>query len=151
MEIIFKDENKVLFGSTKAIGIGKRKPNLIYGSKAKELREKANISIEDLAKEFDVRDNVIKKIESQQMALDEKMFEKYKEKFNVEKEYFFDLDLETLIVSIEGYTLKRFDTNEECKRVFNYLMEGYDRAIINNVDKIFIDFSILDKVMKEGK
>ena len=39
MEIIFKEENGKLFGSTNTIGIGKRQPKLIYGEQAKKLRD----------------------------------------------------------------------------------------------------------------
>jgi len=88
MEIIFKEEKGTLFGSTKIIGIGKRQPKLIYGDQAKKLREKSLLSIEGLAKEFEVKPNIIQKIEEQKISLNEKLFEKYKNKFNVEKDYF---------------------------------------------------------------
>ena len=52
MEIIIKDENGTLFGSTKIIGIGKRQPNLIYGEKAKELREKAGLTIDEASAKY---------------------------------------------------------------------------------------------------
>lgn len=141
MEIIFKSENGNLFGSTKSVGIGRKKPELIYGKKAKELREKANMTVEDLAKEFEVRTNIISKIENQQMALDDKMYNKYKTKFNVKKEYFFDLDLDTLILAIEGYTLKSFNTSEECKIYFDKLMDKYFNEAKKGKTYIEIDFS----------
>ena len=38
MKMIYKEQNGKLFGSTDAIGIGKKQPELIYGKKAKELK-----------------------------------------------------------------------------------------------------------------
>lgn len=140
MEIIFKEEKGKLFGSTNMIGIGKRQPNLIYGEQAKKLREGANLTIEQLAKEFNVRGNVISKIESQQMSLDEKMFNKYADKFNVTKEYFFDLDLETLILTVEGHIIKSFENSVECLKYFDEIMEEYFNALENKEKYIIIDF-----------
>lgn len=145
MEIIFKEENGKLFGSTKIIGIGKRQPKLIYGEQAKKLREGANLTIEQLANEFDVRINIIKKIESQQMMLDEKMYNKYMDKFNINKEYFFDLDLETLILSGEGHILKTFETSEECKKVYEKIMVDYFYGIENNAKIFIVDFEKLER------
>ena len=95
MEIIFKEQNGKLFGSTKALGIGKRKPELMYGKKLKELRENAKLTIEQLAKEFKIDKSLIKNMEEQKASMDERTCKLYCEKFNVTKEYFFDLDLET--------------------------------------------------------
>jgi len=146
MEIIFKEEKGTLFGSTKIIGIGKRQPKLIYGDQAKKLREKSLLSIEGLAKEFEVKPNIIQKIEEQKISLNEKLFEKYKNKFNVEKDYFFDLDLETLILSGEGHIIKSFPTSIECRNVYNEIMEDYFNAIDNKEKFIIVDFN-----QKEGK
>lgn len=146
MEIIFKEEKGTLFGSTKIIGIGKRQPKLIYGDQAKKLREKSLLSIEGLAKEFDIKPNIIQKIEEQKISLNEKLFEKYKNKFNVEKDYFFDLDLETLILSGEGHIIKSFLTSIECRNVYNEIMEDYFNAIDNKEKFIIVDFN-----QKEGK
>ena len=144
MEIIFKEENDKLFGSTKIIGIGKRPPKLIYGQKAKELREKAKLDIESLAKELDVRGNVIRKLESQEIQFDEKLCNKYIDKFNITKDYFFDLDLETLILNGDGHLLKSFETSEECSKVYDKLMNDYFKSIEKGKDRIIIDFSNLD-------
>lgn len=140
MEIIFKEENGNLFGSTKSLGIGKRKPELIYGIKAKELREKAKLTIEELAKEFDIRPNLLNKIEEQNAALTDAIFKKYCDKFNVNKEYFFDLDLETLILSDNGHVIKSFQTSEECKKEFNDIMELYQNAVENKDKYIMVGF-----------
>lgn len=145
MKIIIKEENEKLFGSTDLLGIGKRQPKLIYGTKAKQLRENANLTIEQLAREFDIRPNIINKIESQQMSLDEKIYNKYMEKFDVNKDYFFDLDLETLILSSEGHILKSFETSEECFGVFRKIMEEYYNAVENGKSFIVIDFRDLSK------
>ena len=128
MEIIFKEENGKLFGSTKIIGIGKRQPNLIYGEQAKKLREDANLTIEDLAKEFKMNAFDLQRLEEQKQSLTDKVYNKYKKKFNVEKEYFFDLDLETLILSGEGHILKSFETSEQCKKVYDNIIEQYMEA-----------------------
>lgn len=139
MEIIIKDENGTLFGSTKIIGIGKRQPNLIYGEKAKELREKAGLTIDELASEFKMKSFDLERLEEQKQSLTDKVFEKYKKKFNVEKEYFFDLDLETLILSGEGHILKSFNTSEECKKAFNKIMEEYFKALDTGINCLVID------------
>lgn len=141
MEIIFKEEKGSLFGSTNIVGIGKRQPKLIYGEQAKKLREKSLLSIDGLAKEFEVKPNIIQKLEEQKISLNEKLFEKYKNKFNVEKDYFFDLDLETLILSGEGHIIKSFDSSIECKKVFNEIMEDYFNAIDNKDKFIIVDFN----------
>lgn len=145
MKIIIKEENEKLFGVTELLGIGKRQPKLIYGIKAKQLRENANLTIEQLAKELDIRPNIINKIENQQMALDEKIYNKYMEKFDVNKDYFFDLDLETLILSSEGHILKSFETSEECSNVFKKVMDEYYKALENGKSFIRIDFNDLSK------
>ena len=75
------------------------------------------------------------------MALEPKMCNKYTDKFNVTKEYFFDLELETLILSAEGHILKSFETGEECREAFEYIQEQYYKAMELNVDKLGIDFS----------
>lgn len=128
MEIIFKEENGKLFGSTKIIGIGKRQPKLIYGEQAKKLREEANLTIEDLAKEFKMNAFDLQRLEEQKQSLTDKVYNKYKKKFNVEKEYFFDLDLETLILSGEGHILKSFETSEQCKKIYDNIIEQYMEA-----------------------
>lgn len=141
MEIIFKEENEKLFGSTKMIGIGKRQPSLIYGSQAKKLREEANLTIEQLAEELNVKVNAINKLESQKISFDEKLFNKYADKFNVTKEYFFDLDLETLILTSEGHVIKSFNSSNECLKYFNEIMEDYFNAIDNKEKYIIIDLT----------
>ena len=141
MEIIFKEENGKLFGSTNTIGIGKRQPKLIYGEQAKKLRENANMTISQLANEFNVKENIITKLENQKISLDEKMCNKYLEKFNITKEYFFDLDLETLILSGEGHIIKSFDNSKDCLKEFNEIMELYKNAVESNEKYITIDFA----------
>lgn len=141
MEIIFKEEKGKLFGSTNIVGIGKRAPKLIYGEQAKKLREKSLLSIDGLANEFDVKPNVIQKLEEQKISLTDKLFEKYKNKFGVEKDYFFDLDLETLILNCEGHILKNFESSAECKKVYDDIMEDYFNAIENKDKFIIVDFN----------
>lgn len=141
MEIIIKEENGKLFGSTKIVGIGKRQPKLIYGKQAKKLREKSLLSIDGLAKEFEVKPNIIQKLEEQKISLNDKLFEKYKNKFGIDKEYFFDLDLETLILSGEGHIIKTFDSSEECKKAYDEIMEDYFNAIENKEKYIIVDFN----------
>ena len=141
MEIIFKEENGKLAGSTKIIGIGKRKPILIYGEQARKLREKCSLSIDTLAKDFEVKPNVIQKLEEQRISLTDKLFEKYKSKFGIEKEYFFDLDLETLILTGEGHIIKSFDTSLDCKKAYDEIMEDYFNAIENKEKYIIVDFN----------
>lgn len=143
MEIIYKEENGTLFGSTKALGIGKRKPELIYGTKAKELREKAGLSIEELAIEFKMKPFDLERLEDQKQSLTDKVYEKYKNKFNVEKEYFFDLDLETLILTAEGHVIKSFETGKECREYFDSIMEDYIVALKDNLTFIVVDFTIV--------
>lgn len=145
MEIIFKEENGKLFGSTKMIGIGKRQPNLIYGSKAKKLREESHLTVEQLAEELNVKVNAINKLENQKISFDEKLFNKYADKFNVTKEYFFDLDLETLILTSEGHVIKSFDKSDECLKFFDEIMEDYFNAIENKDKYIIIDLTKKDK------
>ena len=145
MEIIFKEENGKLFGSTKMIGIGKRQPNLIYGSQAKKLREESHLTVEQLAEELNVKVNAINKLENQKISFDEKLFNKYADKFNVTKEYFFDLDLETLILTSEGHVIKSFDKSHECLKFFDEIMEDYFNAIENKDKYIIIDLTKKDK------
>ncbi len=139
MEIIYKEENGTLFGSTKALGIGKRRPELIYGTKAKELRENAGLTIEELATEFKMKPFDLERLEEQKQSLTDKVYEKYKNKFNVEKEYFFDLDLETLILTAEGHIIKSFKTGKECREYYNEVMETYFEALDTGIDKLIID------------
>lgn len=141
MKIIVIEENGKLFGETEMIGIGVRKPKLIYGEKVKNLRESSNMTIEGLAKEFEVRPNVINKIEEQKASLDSKMLDKYIEKFKITKEYLFDLDLECLILSIQGNVLATFETSDECKRVYSLIKQKYFEAIKESKNYILVDFN----------
>lgn len=142
MEIIFKEQNGTLNGSTRMLGIGKRQPNLIYGIKAKELREKAGLTIEELASEFKMKPFDLERLEEQKQELSNKIYEKYKNKFNVEKEYFFDLELKTLILIAEGHVVKSFSTEEECEKYYAKVMDKYYDALHNGKNYIEIDFSI---------
>ncbi len=144
MEIIFTGENEDIFGSTKMLGIARRQPELIYGKKAKELRESANLTIEQLASTFKMKPFDIERIEEQKQALSEKIFEKYCSKFNVNKEYFFDLDLETLIADSEGHVIKSFKDSKTCKKVFNELKVKYFDAVAKN-ENLIVNFNELEK------
>ena len=142
MEILFIGEDGNIFGKTSFIGLGKRKPKQIYGIKAQELREKANISLEDLAKEFNIKPNYLKGIETQEKGMTENNMQKYMDKFGVEKEYFFDTDLETLILSENGIVLKTFDNSKDCKEAYNMILEEFAKrkdSSIKNLD-MFVDF-----------
>jgi len=141
MKIIVIEENGKLFGETEMIGIGVRKPKLIYGEQVKKLRESSNLTIEELAKEFEVRPNIINKIEEQKASLDSKMLDKYIEKFKITKEYLFDLDLECLILSIQGNVLANFETSDECKQVYNLIKKEYLDALKENKKYILVDFN----------
>lgn len=139
MKIIYKEQNGKLFGTTDAIGIGKKQPALIYGAKAKELRENAKLSVEDLANKFKMKAFDIERIEEQKQALTDKVYEKYKKEFNVDREYFFDLDLETMIVTLEGHVIKTFDTGEECLKAFKKIQDSYEQALKEHCN-IKLDF-----------
>ena len=141
MKIIFKEKNNKLFGSTPIIGIGKRNPKQIYGEQARKLREQANLSEVELANEFKENVKTIFEIEEQKKSLNEKMFKKYKDKFGVEKEYFFDLDLETLILSGEGHIINSYETSEECHKVYDEIMNDYFNALANKEEFIIVDFT----------
>ena len=58
-----------------------------------------------------------------------------------EKDYFFDLDLETLILNCEGHILKTFETSAECKKVYDDIMDDYFNAIENKDKFIIVDFN----------
>ena len=88
MIVIQEDGN--YFGETKVLGIGNAKPELKYGKMAKKLREDAKLTLEELSKEFSVKIKQLEDIEEQKKGMTEELMSKYMEKFNVEKEYFFD-------------------------------------------------------------
>jgi len=134
MIVIQEDGN--FFGETKVLGIGNAKPELKYGKVAKELREKANISLEDLSKELSLKIKQIEDIEAQTKGMTEEVMARYCEKFNVKKEDFFDTNTARLILGDGGVVLKTFDTAEECKKVFDKLMNEY----IGDVNMPRIDF-----------
>jgi transcriptional regulator with XRE-family HTH domain len=134
MIVIQEDGN--YFGETRVLGIGNAKPELKYGKVAKKLREDANITVEELSKEFSIKAKLIEEMEAQTKGMTEEIMAKYCEKFNVKKEDFFDTNTARLILGEGGVVLKTFDTAEECKKEFNKIMLGY----IANRD-LFIDFS----------
>lgn len=139
MIVIQEDGN--FFGETKVLGIGNAKPELKYGKMAKKLREEANISLEDLSKEFSIKVKQIEDIEEQKKGMTEELMAKYCEKFNVEKEYFFDTNTARLILGDNGIILKTFDTSEHCKEVFNKIMEDYLKTKTDiNIELLPIDF-----------
>ncbi|MBQ7030821.1 MAG: helix-turn-helix transcriptional regulator [Bacilli bacterium] len=140
MEIIYVEENGKLFGSTKALGIGKRQPELIYGKQARRLRETAGLTIDELANEFKMKSVDLERLENQRQALTEKIFEKYSKKFDVKKEYFFETDLETLLLTAEGHVIKNFKSGAECLNEFNKLKEQYFECL-NNKTKLIIDYT----------
>ena len=136
MIVIQEDGN--YFGETRILGIGNAKPELKYGKVAKELREKANLSIEDLSKEFSIKAKLIEEMEAQLKGMTEEIMAKYCEKFNVKKEDFFDTNTARLILGDNGVVLKTFDTADECKETFDKIMNYY----LENKDEfeITIDF-----------
>lgn len=134
MIVIQEDGN--YFGETRVLGIGNAKPELKYGKVAKKLREDANITVEELSKEFSIKAKLIEEMEAQTKGMTEEIMAKYCEKFNVKKEDFFDTNTARLILGEGGVVLKTFDTAEECKKEFNKIMLDY----LSNRD-LFIDFS----------
>lgn len=139
MIVIQEDGN--YFGETKVLGIGNAKPELKYGKMAKKLREEANLSIEDLSKEFSIKAKLIEDMEAQTKGMTEEIMKKYCDKFNVEKEYFFDTNTARLILGDGGVVLKTFETADECKKVFDKLMEDYIKSVTTeNVELLPIDF-----------
>ena len=90
--------------------------------------------------EFDLQ-----RLEEQKQTLTDKVYEKYKKKFNVEKEYFFDLDLETLILSGEGHVLKSFETSEDCRDEYNRIMYRYFEAIKHDEKIYILDFEEMER------
>ena len=142
MEILFISEDGNLFGKTSYLGIGRRKPKQIYGEQAKKLREKAGISIEELAKEFKLQVKYLDGIEKQEKGLTEANMKKYLEKFNVEREYFFDTDLETMILGDNGMVLKTFSNSKDCKGAYKMLLEEFEKRKDNSVKNLdlFVDF-----------
>lgn len=146
MIVIQEDGN--YFGETKVLGIGNAKPELKYGKVAKKLREDANITVEELSKEFSIKAKLIEEMEAQLKGMSEENMAKYIEKFGVKKEDFFDTNTARLILGEGGVVLKTFDTAEECKKTFNKIMLDY----IANKD-LFIDFSenALQEAEKRGE
>ena len=142
MEILFIGEDGNLFGKTSYLGIGRRRPKQIYGKKAKELREKANISLEDMAKELNIKTSSLESIENQTKGMTEKQMQYYMEKFNVEKEFFFDTDLDTMILGDNGMVLKTFDNSKDCKGAYEMLLGEFEKRKDNSVKNIdlFVDF-----------
>lgn len=139
MIVIQEDGN--FFGETKVLGIGNAKPELKYGKVAKKLREDANLSIEDLSKELSIKAKQIEEFEAQTKGMTEDTMARYCEKFNVQKEDFFDTNTARLILGDGGVILKTFDTAEECKRVFDKLMEKQLEILgIDQDRKVVIDF-----------
>ena len=136
MIVIQEDGN--FFGETKILGIGNAKPELKYGKMAKKLREEANLTLEDLSKEFSVKIKQLEDIEEQKKGMTEELMSKYCEKFNVEKEYFFDTNTARLILGDNGIILKTFDNADKCKEVFDKLMEDYLDTYKD--DTLIIDF-----------
>ena len=136
MIVIQEDGN--YFGETKVLGIGNAKPELKYGKVAKELREKEGLSIEDLSKEFSIKAKLIEDMEAQTKGMSEEIMAKYCKRFGVQKEYFFDTNTARLILGDGGVVLKTFDTAEECKKVFDKIMEDYLDTYKN--DTLIIDF-----------
>ena len=139
MIVIQEDGN--FFGETKVLGIGNAKPELKYGKVAKKLREDAGLSVEDLSKELSIKAKLIEEIEAQTKGMTEDVMKKYCDKFNVKKEDFFDTNTARLILGDNGVILKTFDTAEECKKVFEELMENYIKAeTSDNMTLMPIDF-----------
>lgn len=142
MEILFIGEDGNLFGKTSYLGIGRRRPKQIYGIKCKELREKAGISLEELAKEFKLQVKYLDSIEKQEKGLTENNIQKYMDKFKVEREFFFDTDLETMILGDNGMVLKTFDSSKDCIGAYKMLLEEFEKRKDNSVKNIdlFVDF-----------
>lgn len=136
MIVIQEDGN--FFGETKVLGIGNAKPELKYGKVAKKLREDANLSVEDLSKELSIKAKLIEEMEAQTKGMTEDTMARYCDKFNVKKEDFFDTNTARLILGDGGVVLKTFDTAEECKKVFDKLMEDYLDTCKD--DTLIVDF-----------
>ena len=138
MIVIQEDGN--YFGETKVLGIGNAKPELKYGKVAKKLREDANLTKEELSKEFSIKVKLIEEMEEQKKGMTEEIMKKYCDKFNVKKEDFFDTNTARLILGDGGVVLKTFDTAEECRKEFDKLMETYLEASEIATRDMIVDF-----------
>jgi transcriptional regulator with XRE-family HTH domain len=139
MIVIQEDGN--YFGETKVLGIGNAKPELKYGKVAKKLREDANITVEELSKEFSIKAKLIEEMEAQTKGMTEEIMAKYCDKFNVKKEDFFDTNTARLILGEGGVVLKTYETAEECKEAFDKFMKEYIARIYAKDDiPMVIDF-----------
>lgn len=143
MEIKYVSQDGAMFGTTKFLALGKRKPELVYGTQAKKLREDAGITVEDLSKELSIKKDLIEGIEATKKGMTEDVMARYCEKFGVEKEYFFDTELEVYICNDTGNIVKGFESPEECKKQYNFLKEAFLEGCKEDVKNysMFVDFS----------
>ena len=143
MEIKYVNEDGTMFGVTRFLGIGKRQPKVVYGDKAKALRENNNIDLDALSKALSIKKDVIEGIEATKRGMTEQVMAKYMDYFKVEKEYFFDTDLAVYILNDNGNVVKTYETSEECKKAFEFIKNEFLEGCKDDVKNfsMFIDFS----------
>lgn len=127
--MIVINELGTVFANVTGLGISHAKPELKYGKVARQLREGANLTVEQLSSLISIKAKQIEEIEEQKKGMTEDVMARYCKQFDVQKEDFFDINTARLIAG--GFTggnptvFKEYETAEECQKEFDMILEAY--------------------------
>ena len=142
--VISQNENDVWF--VNGLSIGRREPRIVVGTKIKELLEKKvkttptglvatlekGVSEEEFIKDIGTNfSESLKRVLEDREIPKEKLFDKIVSYFGVEKDFFYDKELENVIVNDSRMILAEYSTNDKAKEV----MAKVRTAITNDFSK----------------
>lgn len=121
------------------IAQGERKPDMLIGSKVKELMDKQNISEDDLIEEIgnSYRSNIERILKDTEIP-SPKMIEKLIKIFNVEVDYFTDKEVQNVIIVQGGMIVGKYETNKRALEVLEELKKEQEEAFVNNKPVIYV-------------
>lgn len=116
-------------GFVENIAIGRRQETYIIGDKLRELLGNKKEEIESLIKSIgnSYRDNINRIINNQEIPK-KQLLDKLIKHFKVEDDYFYEKELENIIITDKGIVVGKYLTNDKAKEIKQQL----DEIIRNN-------------------
>lgn len=129
--LISQSENDTWF--VNGISIGIRQPQIVVGTKIKELLKTKEISEENFIKEFEgnYRESLKRVLEDKEIPK-EKLFNKIADYFKLDKEYFYDKNLKNVIVNDSRMVVAEYETEARTLEVKKQLDELITECYRNN-------------------
>ena len=125
--LISQNENDTWF--VNGLSIGVRQPRIVVGTKIKELLKEKNVSEEDFTKAFETNyhESLGRVLEDREIPK-EKLFNKIVDYFKVDKDIFYDKELQNVIVNDSRMVVGEYSTEKRAREVKKQI----DDIIIEN-------------------